>query len=295
MLTSNQRAFLTQLANAIEVLDEKHTSLKMMFYGDSGVGKTVAAMQMAQQVTPPDKSIVFIDSAEGWVSLDNHKKLKVRTNYIPWTKVANLEALEALALAITEGIHPWSTVGTIVLDESTSLANDDLDRVVFDRSRTTTGKDPDTPMQPDYNTTTNRVRKFYGDLIKVPELNVILTGHLRSDKDNLQREKISPAFLPKLSTHIRGMLHLVVYMTADQRDVGGKIEYTRQLQVHPTTRIVAKTRVGGLPPVASMRELVTGVKEWLRNEPAREQREEPKVVVEVPQLAGEAINMEGEQ
>jgi len=290
-LTSSQRSFLNQLHSAIEVLDEKHTSLKCMIYGDSGVGKTVAAMSIAQQVTPPTKSIIFIDSAEGWVSLDNHKNLKVRTNYIPWTKIENLEALEALAIAIGEGIHPWSTVGTIVLDESSSLANDDLDRVVFDRSKSTTGKDPDTPMQPDYNTTTNRVRKFYGDLIKVSELNVILTAHLRSDKDNMQREKISPSFLPKLSAHLRGMLHLVAYMTAEQMKGEAGDKYIRQFQCHPTSRIVAKTRIGGIPPVTDSKQLVGRLKEWLEKK-EETLKQDPPPVKEVPELNGSESIME---
>jgi len=262
-----------------------------MIYGDSGVGKTVQAMALAQAVTPPEKSIIFIDSAEGWVSLDNHKKLKVRTNYIPWTRIENLEALEALAVAISEGIHPWGTVGTIVLDEASSLANDDLDRVVFDRSRSTAGKDPDTPMQPDYNTTTNRVRKFYGDLIKVPELNVILTAHQRSDKDNMQREKISPAFLPKLSQHIRGMLHLVAYMTAEQMKGADGDKYIREFQCHPTNRVVAKTRIGGIQPVTDYKHLQAAIKIWLEGD--RETLKEENVVIqEVPALNGAESVME---
>lgn len=282
VLTSNQKAFLNQLHNSLETLDQKHTSFKGMIYGDSGVGKTVSSMALTQAITPSDKSILYIDSAEGWVSLDNHKSLKVRTNYV---KFQQFEIFEALAAAIRDGIKPWDTIGTVVLDEHSSMAIDDLDEVVLFRSKTNAGKDPDTPVMPDYNTNTNRTRKYLADLIQLPHFNVILTAHQRSDKDNMQREKIGPNYLPKLSSTIRGMLHLVAYMTADI-DKEEKV-VVRKFQCHPTTRIVAKTRIGGLPPVTTLRELANVVNEWLLGDHPTEPAPEPEVINELPEAVME--------
>jgi len=233
-------------------------------------------MALAQAITPPDKSILYVDSAEGWVSLDNHKVLKNRTNYV---KFQQFEIFEALAVAVRDGVQPWNTIGTVVLDEHSSMAIDDLDEVVLFRSKTTVGKDPDTPVMPDYNTNTNRTRKYLADLIQLPQMNVILTAHQRSDKDNAQREKIGPNYLPKLSASIRGMLHLVAYMVADT-DKEGKVTI-RQFQCHPTTRIVAKTRIGGLPPVTDLKQLTSVVKQWLEGDVETVAKENP-VINELP-------------
>lgn len=263
-LTSNQRTYLKQLEGSLQKMEDKRTSFKGMIYGDSGVGKTVFAMQLAQRITPNDRGILYLDSAEGWVSLDNHKHLKARTTY---AKFSVLETFEALGAAISSKEAPWDHIGTIVLDEFSSMAIDDLDSVVQNRSTFQANKDPDTPAQPDYNTNTNRVRKYLGDLIGLPEVNLILTSHLRKDQDGAKRETISPAFLPKLNAHIRGMLHIVAYMTAEEFTAEDKTaKYARTLQVHPTSRIVAKSRIGGLNPIVTTKELGVGVEKWLAYE-----------------------------
>jgi ABC-type phosphonate transport system ATPase subunit len=60
-------------------MDEVAQRMKILLYGQSGVGKTVEAMELAQRCTPDDKRILYIDTGEGWVSLLNHPQLMRRT------------------------------------------------------------------------------------------------------------------------------------------------------------------------------------------------------------------------
>ena len=48
-----------------ENLSEKHANAKILIYGESGVGKTVETIKIAQAITPKGKTIEFIDFLEG--------------------------------------------------------------------------------------------------------------------------------------------------------------------------------------------------------------------------------------
>jgi hypothetical protein len=235
-------------------------------------------MLLAQRITPDHKTILYVDSAEGWVSLENHPQLKKRTLFMPYT---NFRAFEAIANAHIADKAPWGNVGCIVLDEASSMATSDLDAVVRQKASENAGKDPDTPTQPDYNTSTNRVRKYLGELIKLQDVHVILISHVRKDKDNMSRETIGPNFLPKLSIHLRGTQHLVAYMSGDEMtNEEGGTRYVRTFQVHPTTRIIAKTRIGGLEPVVTANDLIKKVKEWLDGKEETVVEPEPAPIIE---------------
>lgn len=256
----NTEEYLARLEASMESLSESVPSFKAMLYGVSGVGKTVHAMMIAQEITPPDKWILYIDTAEGWVSLNNHEEemhLKRRSERM---RYINLNQLEALCRAVRQEAGKFAFLGSIVFDEASSAADSALDEVLKFRAAADRGKDPDTPTQPDYNTTTNRVRKAYMDLLTLPGVHVILVSHTRKDKDNRNVEVVSPSFLPKLGQRLKQPLHLVANLSGNELE---EEKYVRIFQVHPTRRIDAKTRVGGLKPQVEYDELIDKVKGWL--------------------------------
>jgi len=252
--------FLARLEASMESLSDSVPSFKAMIYGVSGVGKTVHSMMIAQEITPPDRWILYIDTAEGWVSLNNHEKemhLKRRTERM---RYMNLNQLEALCRMTRDGVGKFGSLGCIVFDESSSAADQSLDEVLKMRAAADRSKDPDTPTQPDYNTTTNRVRKTYMDLLTLPGVHVILVSHARKDKDNRNVEVVAPSFLPKLGQKLKQPLHMIANLSGNELD---DEKYVRIFQVHPTRRIDAKTRVGGLKPQVEYDALIVKVKGWL--------------------------------
>jgi hypothetical protein len=150
------------------------------------------------------------------------------------------------------------------LDEATSAADFALDEVLKFRAGQDRTKDPDTPTQPDYNTTTNRVRKTYMELLTLHGVNVILVCHTRKDKDNRNIEVVSPSFLPKLGQKIKQPLHLIAQLTGNEiATEDGKSSYVRILQVHPTRTVDAKCRIGGLPPQVEYPQFISRLQQWL--------------------------------
>ena len=293
---------LAALKSRMQDLDslEVKPDFKGMIYGDSGSGKTVTAFRLAQRLVGEGRIILYVDSAQGWVSLENHPELKRRVKRM---RTGGVVLLESIAEAIREGAGDFGSVGAIIIDEASTIATIDLDRVTTSRAEADSKgeKDPDTPTQPDFNTSGNRVRKAIASLVALDGLHVLIVSHLRRDNDKKKVEIVSPDFLPKLSKRLRELMHVVAYQTADTVVKDGQAVYTRMLQVHPSRTLIAKTRIGGFGPVISPSEFVKGVDEWIKgNRQTVEDKPEPElnhVVTPEPSESDEftGIEIEGEE
>lgn len=260
------------LLASMETLEDATANVKTMFYGESGVGKTVLAMQLAQRVTPENKEILFVDAAEGWVSLLNHPELTKRTKRMSFKR---LDQLDLLLQAIEAPNTPFSNIGCIVADEISTIAKNDLDYVLAVRAARDPSKDKDVATQPDMGAATERMRRTFGNMLSM-RINVILVSHIREDKDERTgRMIIRPGMMPKLSTTIREKLHDVAHMIAeDKTQEDGTPDYVRRLQVLPTRSVVAKTRVKGLNVHCTPEEYMSAVVEWMKGDrPSLEERE----------------------
>ena len=256
---------LQYLATLREDLSNKKVNLKALIYGESGFGKTVASMQLAQLITPPDKTIEFIDFLEGWASLRNHPGLTDRSSR---QRYDGLAQLEFLALAINRKIAPFENIGTIIVDELSGIAKSDLDVVMKAEISKDPSKDENTaPAWPEFNINTQRMRKTITALMRA-DVNLIFVAHIREDKDEKTGKIITrPAFMPAFSDIFRQMLHLVAHLSATEAILeDGTTGYKRLFQVHPTNSISAKTRIGGLPVKAPAEILFPAIVQWMKGE-----------------------------
>lgn len=255
---------LQALTDSMQDLETRSPNFKAMLYGESGVGKTIMALQVAQAITDPLKSIVYIDSVEGWVSALNHKGLTERVMRMPYK---GLSQIAALVEAFDEKLPPFDKVGCLILDEGSTIARADLDTVVKARAKTTPGKDADVPVLPDMNVNTQRMRMAMMSLLQ-KEMHVIIVAHIREDKDDRTGKVYTrPDFMPKVSKTLREMLHLVGHVTSsEETGVDGKPGYKRVIQVYPTEHIVAKTRVGGMGVYTSVEQLIPASIEWINGD-----------------------------
>lgn len=250
---------LESLNKSLVDLDSTDSYAKVMIYGESGVGKTVAALQIAQAICPAGKSILYIDAVEGWVSLKNHPGL---TDNVVRMEYQGLSQLDALVEAL-ETEESFKRFGVVVTDELSTFAKIDLDRVLETRSKKDPTKDPDVPTQPDFFANTERVRRATLKMFKFP-VHQIHLAHVRDDKDEKQRVMIRPDFMPKVSKSIREGLHVLAYMTANERQQNGTPVYVRALQTHPTNRVNAKSRVGGLGIHCTVSDFIETLVQWLQ-------------------------------
>ena len=108
-----------------------------MLYGPPGGGKTTLAIGQAQQIRTDEGLIAYVDSAEGWVSLDNAPSLKENVIRLPYQEKSDLFAL---AEGIKRKQGKLAKVEVVVIDELSSIADDILDSVVRERTSTPKGE-----------------------------------------------------------------------------------------------------------------------------------------------------------
>lgn len=252
---------LEELNKSIVDLNSERPTAKIMIYGESGVGKTVAALEIAQKIRPTGTKILYVDAVEGWVSLLNHPGL---TNDVQRMVYQGISQLDAAEQAMREGLAPFDNIGVLVTDELSTIAKFDLDNVLKGRSKNDPSKDPDVPTQPDFFANTERMRRACMKMFRLP-IHQIHLAHMRDDKDDKQKVTIRPDFMPKLSKSIREGLSVMAYMQANERTKSdGTVEYVRSLQTHPTTRVTAKSRIGGLGIHCTVSEFISVTQRWLQ-------------------------------
>ena len=191
---------------------------------------------------------------------------RVKTSGEALTDWNDYHARRGIANLVQRKAGAFANVGCIIVDEYSTIVDNDLSLIVRERASKDDSKDPDTPTQPDYNTSKNRGVKYANQLFLLNGIHIILVAHERQDKDSRNILVISPLFNPKLGARIREAVHLVAYMSIKETRVEGdatkKVE-RRVFQVHPNAMIVAKTRIGGLSPEVDYDQLKAKLVKWV--------------------------------
>lgn len=236
------------MATSIKSLLERMTDLDHqdvdrhlmeLLYGPPGGGKTVLAVGQAQQLVSEHGVILYVDSAEGWVSLDNHPALKQGVKRLEYREKSDLFAL---AEAVKRGQIPNAEV--VILDEISSISDDLLDAQVRERSGTPRGEALPEVEGKDYRPVIDTLRAALNEFKKAG-LHVILIAHDNEKRDK-QRTTYAPSLSPKLKQMIQGLMHVTGRVTAEMGGSEGKPTYKRYVQAAPSALIEAKTRIGRL-------------------------------------------------
>jgi hypothetical protein len=245
-----------------------------MFYGDNGSGKTKLALEVAAAITALGKKILFVDTSAGWETINNHpdlaNSLDGRLSILPFEGESQLNTL-AEALKFNYGGFRDS-FGSIILDESTTMAQQYLDAVVYGRAAKMKDKEEDKADWPDFNIAGNKWRKTSSIFHSVEGLHVIHVGHFRLDKVR-GVEKAAPAYQPKVGDAIQRDLKVIGFCVVNRE---GEVP-VRAVQVVDDQFASAKTRVQykgeELPPVITQKTLVNAIS--ARYQPTLEITNEP--------------------
>jgi len=236
-------------------------------YGEPGVGKTVLGIGIAQLITPPDKRILLIDTSDGYVSLRNHPSLINRVDAYMFSTV---EKLNLLAMAIKGKRGSFANVGTIVFDEMSSVVRSNLLAVASTRERIQ--RDAGSMQleegaldRRDYGISQNAIYRMFEGYRNL-DANLIVTAHSKVE-DGTSRTKMgmSPGVLADLSKNFQIIGHMTSTIKINKETK--KEFYDRKVQVHPTTLVVAKTRIGGFDnAIITPNELLKGIQIWLQGD-----------------------------
>lgn len=245
-----------------------------ILYGPPGGGKTTLAMWIAQLIKGKGR-ILYLDSSDGWVSLLNTPKL---TQGVARYQIQSSTDLPVIANALKLNAAGFEDITVVILDEGSSVADDILMRKLRERLDIGPDESPETgPTWDDYNPAqvvfTDIMRKFHA-----LDQHVIVLAHTK-DKTNNKGELLftGAGFRPGVMSDINKWVHHIGYVAARSKKVDGEAQYERWVQSHPTTLLMAKTRIGGLGLRDDFATVAKTVSGWIKGRGVSETDDRPVV------------------
>jgi hypothetical protein len=232
---TERREQMTDITDKIVDFDEDAGPLKVLVYGDPGVGKSVFA------ATAPKP--LFIDIERGLRSLKNHPEI---SQYVKRFPLNTVKELEDLFWKIKEGHEAFADRETIVFDTFSALQKKRLDEQLKEGHEKDSSKNPYLATQGDYKGNTQHLRRLIVQFCELDRFHIVVITHATEVKDEFSGALLlRPALTPKLAETFEELMDVYCYMTSTPEQDG----VVRRIQISPGQRVKAKNRVGGLPPI----------------------------------------------
>jgi len=198
--------------------------LKILVYGEPGVGKTVFAS------TFPKPLILDVEGGTLSIADKDVDIVKIKSSNDLW------QAYEYLAFEK----HPYQSV---VVDSLTEAQQVDLNDVIEKAKMRDPGKDINHATQDDYGRNTRSIRRLCHSLRNL-DLHVLFTCLVRKDVAESGDILHSPQLPPALANFVGGFVDLIGYFYTKPANEEDK-PAIRRLLLNPLPNYVAKDRSGG--------------------------------------------------
>jgi hypothetical protein len=241
-----------------------HTFLGML-YGPSGTGKTTLSMWLAQNLISDTGRIAYVDSAQGYVSLENTPSLLENSTRLAFSEYGELVVLaDAIKKKTKKGGIEFGKFEVVVIDELDSIVGDVLDVVVREKNGTLAGQATPEIEGKDYAPMGALIMQAIKNFQRLG-VHVILVAHDKEKKDHRAVTVKFPAINPKLKDMVMGLMHVVAYTSSEIKGNVANPTYARSIQAQPTALVEAKTRIGALQSPIKMdhEQFVDAVVSWI--------------------------------
>lgn len=206
-------------------------TVKMLVYGDPGVGKTVFSCS-------GDRTI-FIDVEGGSLSVQN----RIKAKKVARKRFDTFDEIEEFVRGLRE---KGSKADTLVIDSITELQKKLMDSIVAQHPEV---KRPygDGLTVGDWGYNTERMRRFIR-MARDLDMNVIFTALAMDEKNEMTGAvKTLPKMSSKLSADVCGYVDIVGYLYVDNvTDEDGESVPIRRMLIQPVGMYYAKDRSGAL-------------------------------------------------
>lgn len=230
-----------------------------MIYSEFGMGKTVTTMALAQELKG-DGDILFCDSSDGWVSLQEFPALMENVDRFRVADPADLIVV-ANGLASKKLKSKRKVPFTVVIiDELSSVFDAMLENFIRDKYSLT----PDDQLPEiegrEYGPPTAALESMLRKFHDISGIHLIVTAHAREVGET---KELRPSFPPKAYAVAMRKLHVCAALSARKKRVGKEVVYERSVQLLPSAAVSAKSRIPESPLKADPMEFIELVTNWV--------------------------------
>lgn len=222
----------------MQKVQDRSLFLNLLFYGESGTGKTTLAG--SADMVPAMRPVIVVDIEGGTTSL-RHSYPEVHT-----VRVTTWKEMQQVYDALEAGEGGYRTV---VLDSLTEIQKFNMYDIMNSLTQKRPDLDPDVPGMREWGKNLEQMRKYiraFRDL----DMHTIFTALNMTDKDQKTGQvTMQPMLSGKLAKEAAAFLDVVGYYYVKQIGSDDKMEMKRLLLTQKTDAQVAKDRSGKLPMI----------------------------------------------